>query len=108
VSRQCAALSSEDQTDIRGPWISKGSSRPVCSSSLRHRLDPKTHCSHPLQTDIVDDEFLLARILLLITYDTTADLGALLSEQNLEQSINEVKVIWDLCFDPMLGLTAAV
>jgi hypothetical protein len=39
----------------------------------------------------VDDEFLLARILLLITYDTTVNLGSLLSEENLEQSIDEVK-----------------
>jgi hypothetical protein len=48
--------------------------------------------SHSLQRASVDDEFLLARILLLITYDTTVNLGALLTDQNLEQSIDEVKL----------------
>lgn len=37
----------------------------------------------------VDDEFLLARLMLLITYGTTVDLESLLSEQKLEQSIDE-------------------
>ncbi|KAF8534517.1 guanine nucleotide exchange factor synembryn-domain-containing protein [Trichophaea hybrida] len=37
----------------------------------------------------VDDEFLLARILFLITYDTTADLKRLVEEQRLEKSIDD-------------------
>jgi len=42
------------------------------------------------QSDDVDDEFLLARILLLITYDTTADLKALVKEHGLEKGVEEV------------------
>ncbi|KAI5803745.1 guanine nucleotide exchange factor [Geopyxis carbonaria] len=40
------------------------------------------------ESDSADDEFLLARILLMITYGTTQDLQSLVTEQGLEQSID--------------------
>ena len=38
----------------------------------------------------VDDEFLMARLLLLITYDTSVDLNRLLEEFRLEANIDNV------------------
>ena len=45
----------------------------------------------------VDDEFLMARLLLLITYDTSVDLNRLLEEFQLEANIDNVGF-----FDPPL------
>jgi Guanine nucleotide exchange factor synembryn len=44
----------------------------------------------PMQTDNIDDEFLIARILFLLTYGTDANFDALINENQLSESVNQV------------------
>jgi hypothetical protein len=48
----------------------------------------RAHLVNPVQSDSIDDEFLLARILFLMTYGTTLDYTQLIQDHHLADSIN--------------------
>lgn len=80
----------KDETIIRRQRLWPKSRRPVQGRSIQSEVFDFLRLTRR-QSDNREDEFLLGRILFLMTYDTTLNFETLIKENHLDESINEVK-----------------